>query len=265
MPSITSSPGWARTTSEPLHDVAARLGHAFADPRLLEQAVTHRSWCSEHPGEPSNERLEFLGDAVLGVVVTDQLFRDHPHLPEGQLAKTRAEVVSSAALAPMARQLGLGAALRLGRGEELSGGRDKASILADALEAVLGAIWLDGGLEAAAPVVRALVAPTLADAVAGPGGADFKTRLQEEAARRAESLPIYRIAEMGPDHAKVFDATVSVAGEIWGHGTGRSKKEAEQAAAANAWERMGGGGHDERPTGSGGGGVGSQGRERRRA
>jgi ribonuclease III len=221
--------------------VAARLGYAFVDPGLLEQAVTHRSWCAEHEGEPSNERLEFLGDAVLGVVVTDQLFRDYPRLPEGQLAKTRAEVVSSAALAPMARDLGLGAALRLGRGEELSGGRDKTSILADALEAVLGAIWLDGGLAAVDPVIRRLVADTLRSAVAGPGGADFKTRLQEEAAKRADALPEYRMSETGPDHAKVFDATVSVAGEVWGHGTGRSKKEAEQAAAADAWERISGG------------------------
>jgi ribonuclease III len=224
--------------------------------------VTHRSWCAEHPGAPSNERLEFLGDAVLGIVVTDQLYRDHPDLPEGQLAKTRAEVVSSAALAPMARALGLGSALRLGRGEEMSGGRDKASILADALEAVLGAVWLDGGLDAAALVVRQLVADALDRAVAGPGGGDFKTRLQEEAAHRADAMPEYAITETGPDHAKHFEATVSVAGEQWGHGAGRSKKEAEQAAAADAWERISGGAGDERPDGSGGGGVGGQGRER---
>jgi ribonuclease III len=224
--------------------------------------VTHRSWCAEHPGAPSNERLEFLGDAVLGVVVTDQLYCDHPDLPEGQLAKTRAEVVSSAALAPMARKLGLGPALRLGRGEEMSGGRDKASILADALEAVLGAVWLDGGLGAAAPVVRRLVADALDRAVAGPGGTDFKTRLQEEAAHRADAVPEYAISETGPDHAKHFEATVSVAGEQWGHGAGRSKKEAEQAAAADAWERISGVADDERPEGSGGGGVGGQGRER---
>jgi ribonuclease III len=198
---------------------------------------------------------------VLGIVVTDQLFRDYPDLPEGQLAKTRAEVVSAVALAPMARSLGLGDALRLGRGEEMSGGRDKGSILADALEAVFGAVWLDGGLDAVAPVVRGLVEGALDRAVAGPGGTDFKTRLQEEAARRAESVPDYRISETGPDHAKHFDATVSVAGELWGHGAGRSKKEAEQAAAADAWERINGG-RDEGPSGSGGGGVGRQGRER---
>lgn len=225
---------------DPLGSLAGRLGHSFADPELLATAVTHRSWCAEHPGSPSNERLEFLGDAVLGVVVTDYLFSTYPDLAEGQLAKARASVVSAAALADVARQVELGDALRLGRGEDASGGRDKASILADAMEAVLGAVWLDGGLDAVAPIILGLLGDRVPLAAAGPGGSDFKTRLQERSAQLAGVPPEYRVVSTGPDHAKQFEALVFIAGEQWGTGTGRSKKEAEQAAAANAFERLGG-------------------------
>jgi len=232
-------PGAPGGTPDPLGGLAGRLGHTFAAPELLATAVTHRSWCAEHPGSPSNERLEFLGDAVLGVVVTDYLYSAYPDLAEGQLAKARASVVSAVTLADVARQVDLGAALRLGRGEDASGGRDKASILADAMEAVLGAVWLDGGLGAVAPIVLGLLGDRVRLAAAGPGGSDFKTRLQERSAQLAGVPPEYRVASTGPDHAKQFEASVFIAGEEWGTGGGRSKKEAEQAAAANAWERLG--------------------------
>lgn len=217
---------------------ADRLGHRFSTPSLLVQAVTHRSWCAEHPGSASNERLEFLGDSVLGVFVTDHLYGTNPTLPEGQLAKARAGVVSAVALAGVAADLGLGEVIRLGRGEDNSGGRTKPSILADALEAVIAAVWLDGGMEAAQPLVVGLLTDRMAQAAAGPGGGDFKTRLQEQASRMADVLPQYQIAETGPDHAKEFTATVRIAGRQWGVGVGRSKKEAEQAAAANAWDQI---------------------------
>jgi ribonuclease-3 len=206
---------------------------------LLTQAVTHRSWCAEHPGAASNERLEFLGDAVLGLVVTDRLFRSNPDLAEGGMAKARAQIVSSTALAAVAVELGLGEALLLGRGEHRSGGREKQSILADALEAVIGAVWLDGGMAAADTVVTAILGDRLEVAAAGPGGLDFKTRLQEAAAHRGESGPHYELGEAGPDHAKRFTATVRLGSRVWGTGSGRSKKEAEQAAAADAFDRLG--------------------------
>jgi ribonuclease III len=225
-----------------LHDelvaLIGRLDHDFTDTSLLLQAVTHRSWCAEHPGTPSNERLEFLGDAVLGLFVTDFLFHNNPTLPEGQLAKSRAGVVSMVALAGVAAQLGLGGALRLGRGEANSGGREKPSILADALEAVIAAVWIDGGMAAAQPLVVGLLADRMKVAAAGPGGGDFKTRLQEHASRMADALPEYHIVETGPDHAKEFAATVRIAGRQWGAGRGRSKKEAEQAAAADALDQI---------------------------
>ncbi len=217
---------------------ASRLGHRFGDMSLLVQAVTHRSWCAEHPGTPSNERLEFLGDSVLGVIVTDHLYRTNPTLPEGQLAKARAGVVSAVALAGVAAELGLGDVVRLGRGEDTSGGRSKPSILSDAIEAVIAALWLDGGMQVTQPIVVGLLADRMAQAAAGPGGGDFKTRLQEQASRMADELPHYQLTETGPDHAKQFTATVRIAGRQWGVGSGRSKKEAEQAAAASAWDQI---------------------------
>lgn len=199
------------------------------------QALAHRSWCAENAGEASNERLEFLGDAVLGLVVTDYIYRRFPSLPEGQLAKVRASVVSSEVLAELAGEIDLGECLALGRGEDASGGREKPSILADALEALIGAVYLDGGWSAAAEVVLRLLRDRIADSAQGPGGQDYKTRFQELAARSGHGLPIYEVRAEGPDHAKRFFATVTIGSDAVGHGQGRSKKQAEQAAARSAW------------------------------
>jgi ribonuclease III len=221
-----------------LEAMARRLPRPIRDTELLARSVAHRSWCAETEGETSNERLEFLGDAVLGLVVTDHIYRTYPDLPEGELAKVRATVVSAAALAEVALEVDLGDALLLGKGEDASGGREKPSILADAIEAVIGAVYLDGGWDAAVELVLGLLGERIAGAAAGPGGQDYKTRLQELAARQFESLPAYRIEDDGPDHAKRFFATVALGGADRGRGVGRSKKQAEQAAARQAWERL---------------------------
>ena len=203
----------------------------------MVHALTHRSWCAEHPGDESNERLEFLGDAVLGVVVTDHLFSAFPDLPEGQLAKARAAVVSSNTLAEVGRELRVGLDLRLGKGEDASGGREKASILADAVEAVLGAMYLDGGVEPVRRLVLEQLSERIDRAAERPGDKDYKTRLQEVAAHDGFTPPVYALTESGPDHHKRFHATVAVGGERLGAGTGTSKKEAEQKAARAAYER----------------------------
>ena len=200
--------------------------------------MAHRSWCAETPGEGSNERLEFLGDAVLGLVVTDHLYRTYPDLPEGELAKVRASVVNSEALAEVASELGLGPALLLGKGEDSSGGREKPSILADAMEAVIGAVYLDGGWDAASELIMHLLGERIEEGAAGPGGQDFKTRLQELAARQFDQLPRYEVTDEGPDHAKRFFASVLVGGVRRGRGEGRSKKQAEQQAAREAWHEL---------------------------
>jgi ribonuclease-3 len=218
--------------------LADRLGWRFSDPALLGRAMAHRSWCAEVAGQESNERLEFLGDAVLGLVVTDHIFRTYPGLPEGELAKVRASVVNSALLAEVAAELGIGGFLLLGKGEDSSGGREKPSILADAMEAVIGAVYLDGGWDAAAALVLELLGDRVAEASVGPGGQDYKTRLQELAARTFDQLPRYVVADEGPDHAKRFFATVLVGGRERGRGEGRSKKQAEQAAARVAWAAL---------------------------
>ena len=205
---------------------------------MLERALTHRSWFEEDPTAGSNERLEFLGDAVLGLVVTDHVFRTYPGLPEGKLSKVRAFVVSATTLAEAAEDLDLGAALLLGKGEDRSGGREKPSILADALEGVIGAVYLDGGWPAASRFVLLVLGERIEEASAGPGGQDYKTRLQELAARQFEQLPRYSVVDDGPDHAKRFFATVDVDGETRGRGEGRSKKQAEQAAAREAWQHL---------------------------
>jgi ribonuclease-3 len=201
----------------------------------LERALTHRSYAYEHNGLPTNERLEFLGDSVLGLVVTDALFRDHPDLPEGQLAKLRAAVVQMSALAEVARQLNLGAYVRLGHGEEMTGGRDKSSILADTLEAVIGVVYLDCGLAQATALVHRLFDPVIHRAAGLGAGLDWKTSLQELTAARSLGVPEYLVDETGPDHQKSFTAVVRVSGETLGAGTGRSKKAAEQEAAQSAW------------------------------
>jgi ribonuclease III len=255
MPSTTSAPAsppeptaLAESADTARDALAERLAHRFGEPELLARALAHRSWVAEVPGQRSNERLEFLGDAVLGLVVTDHIFRAYPDLPEGELAKVRASVVSAAALAEIAGELGLGPALRLGKGEDASGGREKPSILADAAEAVIGAVYLDGGWDAASDLILELLGDRIADAAAGPGGQDYKTRLQELAARVYETLPEYDVVDDGPDHAKRFYATVSVGGQRFPGGEGRSKKQAEQAAARLAWEALRpGGAQEEQP------------------
>jgi ribonuclease III len=208
------------------------------DPDLLDRALTHRSFAYENGGLPTNERLEFLGDSVLGLVVTTALFHDHPDLPEGRLAKLRASVVNSRALADVARglgPLGLGPYLLLGKGEETTGGRDKESILADTLEALLGAIYLQHGLEIAKYVVHRLFDPVMAQAARLGAGLDWKTSLQELTATRGLGVPDYQIDQTGPDHAKTFTAWAVVAGQRHGGVQGRTKKEAEQRAAEAAF------------------------------
>jgi ribonuclease-3 len=222
---------------DPLADLDAITGVAV-DRAVLERAVTHRSYAYENGGLPTNERLEFLGDAVLGVIITESLFRLFPDLPEGQLAKLRAAVVNMRALADVSRGLSLGSYLRLGRGEEATGGRDKSSILADALEALIGAVYVDAGLGAATDFVHRLFDPVIAEAAGMGAGLDWKTSLQELTAERLLGVPFYEVSESGPDHEKTFVADVRVAGEIYGSGTGRSKKEAEQQAAEQAWNRI---------------------------
>src|SRR5262245_41226979 len=211
------------------------------EPALLERALTHRSYAYENGGLPTNERLEFLGDSVLGVVITTALFHNHPDLPEGQLAKLRASVVNMRALADVARGLGpfgLGPYLLLGKGEEATGGRDKASILADTLEALLGAIYLQHGLHTATDVIHRLFDPLMAEAAGRGAALDWKTSLQELTAGRGLGVPEYRIDEAGPDHSKTFTAWAVVAGRRYGGAEGRSKKEAEQRAAEAAWREL---------------------------
>jgi ribonuclease-3 len=220
------------------HALASRLGWEVADEDLLLRALSHRSWCAETSGAQSNERLEFLGDAVLGLVVTNYLFLTYPNLPEGELAKVRASVVNSALLAELAAELDVGDAVLLGKGEGASGGREKPSILADAMEALIGALYLDRGWAAAETLVMRLLGDRMVEAAAGPGGQDYKTRLQELCARQLDQLPLYQVSDEGPDHAKLFDALVLVGGVIKGRGQGRSKKQAEQAAARVAWQRL---------------------------
>jgi ribonuclease-3 len=211
-----------------------RLGYRFSDAALLRRSMAHRSWCAETPGELSNERLEFLGDAVLGWAVADLVYRRYLDLPEGKLTDLRKSVVNAGALAAVARTLELGDWLLLGKGESAAGGRGKTSILSDALEAVLGAIYLDGGAPAAFDFVARMLDDQLADTAARLDELDHKTQLQELAARTAEAAPVYVVSSEGPDHAKHFSATVYVGGQPVGSGTGRSKKSAEQAAASEA-------------------------------
>ncbi len=259
MPSTTSSPGSESATSaapgtatesgidvavhEPPRDaLCRRIDYWFDDDDLLDLALRHRSWCAENGAVESNERLEFLGDAVLGVVVTDHLYRSSPRSSEGVLARRRSELVSANALAGVARSVGLGDVLLLGKGEEATGGRSKTSILADAMEGVIGAVYLDGGIEAARTVVLGLLDERIDGVVSGDVASDHKSRLQEVAAHRFGELPRYELTEEGPEHEKVFRAVVRLGGEQWGSGEGRTKKEAEQAAAREATEHLSGDG-----------------------
>ena len=228
-------------TQRPVDDLADHLlgvvGAEIDEPLLL-RALTHRSYAYENGGLPHNERLEFLGDSVLGLVVTDTLYADHPDLPEGQLAKLRAAVVNMRALADVARTIGLGDYLMLGRGEESTGGRDKASILADTMEAVIGTVYLSAGLEAASSFVHHLLDPLMKSSASLGAGLDWKTSLQELTASTGFGVPEYRVTEEGPDHEKVFTARAVIGKETLGEGVGRSKKEAEQKAAERAWTEL---------------------------
>ena len=204
----------------------------------LALALTHRSFAYENGGIPTNERLEFLGDAVLGLVVTRTLYDSHPDVPEGQLAKMRAAVVNARALAGVARELGVGDALLLGRGEESTGGRDKSSILADTLEAIIGAVYLEFGLDVAAKVIHDHFDPLIEQAADLGAGLDWKTSLQELAAELGAGIPEYLVDESGPDHAKRFQARVRIGGTVYPAGFGGSKKEAEQQAAEAAYGEL---------------------------
>jgi ribonuclease-3 len=221
-------------------DRSALLAHLAVDidEDLMSLALMHRSFAYENGGLPTNERLEFLGDSVLGIVVTETLFRRYPDVSEGQLAKLRAAVVNATALAGVARSLGLGEYLYLGRGEETTGGREKSSILADTMEAVFGAVFLSGGLPAAEDVIHRLFDPLIDQAAELGAGLDWKTSLQEMAAAHDLGLPEYRVTDVGPDHAKEFFAEAILAGLVLGQGAGRSKKVAEQQAASTAYERI---------------------------
>lgn len=230
------------TTGRPAARAAllASLG-VDLDDELLTLALTHRSYAYENGGLPTNERLEFLGDSVLQVVVTERLYRDHPDLAEGTLAKLRSSVVNSRALAAVAAGLGdggLGGCMLLGRGEQLTGGSAKASIVGDAVEALIGAVHVAHGIDTSRAVVERLFADLLATAPRLGAGLDWKTSLQELTARLELGAPAYDVTAVGPDHEKEFTARVSVDGEVHGEGTGGSKKVAEQEAAAAAWQAL---------------------------
>ncbi len=218
-----------------------KLGYAFHDRGLLEHALTHSSYANEHrsQGLTSNERLEFLGDSVLGMVAADRLFREHPDMPEGELTRTRAALVCETALHQVALSLDLGRYLRLGKGEDAGGGRSRPSILADATEAVLAAVYLDGGMEAVRPIIENLV---LNREEKQSSGRDFKTALQELVQRTpGRTISYDLVRETGPDHCRVFVTEVSVDGAPAGQGEGRTKKESEQMAARAALARLSGG------------------------
>jgi ribonuclease-3 len=222
----------------PVEALDRALEVSFRDAALREAALTHRSFAFEQGLRINNERLEFLGDSVLGLVVTDMAYRAYPDHTEGSLAKLRAAIVNMTALADVARRLDLGSMVLLGKGEEQSGGRDKSSILADALEAVFGAVYLDLGLDTATALIERLFRPRMEAYVRGEGDRDYKTILQELASQELHTMPEYRIEERGPDHQKEFTATVFLDGESMGNGSGRSKKEAEQQAAREAHQRL---------------------------
>ena len=228
------------SSTEPLQ---AALGHCFRDPARLEEALTHKSYVNEQKSVAcrDNEQLEFLGDAVLSLVISEYLAAFLPDSTEGTLSKLKAQLVSESSLEQVARRLQLGGYLKLGRGEELSAGREKASLLADAVEAILAAVYLDGGFEASRKVTLHIFAEEVRQIgvrVHQAGAEDYKTQFQEWCQKRYDTLPHYAtIRESGPDHDKRFEVEVTVRGEVVGAGSGRSKKEAEQQAARQALER----------------------------
>jgi ribonuclease III len=222
-------------------ELEAILGYAFRDPSLLEKALRHASYCNEHGKDArleDNQRLEFLGDAVLSLTVSQRLMARFPDAHEGDLSVTRAQVVSEEGLSEVARQLGFGRHVLLGRGEEKSGGREKSKILADAFEAIVAAVYLDGGFQAAWDLVERLLTERI-NAAEIKNFYDFKTRLQETAQARLKATPTYRVVqELGPDHDKRFVVAVTIGTDEWARAVGRSKKEAEQMAAADANFRL---------------------------
>ncbi|TAK32124.1 MAG: ribonuclease III [Chloroflexota bacterium] len=225
-----------------LSSLQSALGIEFDDIRILQQSLVHRSYINENPDYPlaSNERLEFLGDAVLGFLVAEYLYRSFPELSEGQLTQLRSSVVRMESLARIARGLNLGEYLYLGKGEESSGGRQRQLILADSLEAVIGAVFLDAGLSVTGELVLRLVQQEIDNAIAQKISKDFKSRLQEVAQRRWQLTPVYRtIAALGPDHAKQFVVEAIVGENALGKGTGRNKQAAEQEAARLALQSLG--------------------------
>jgi ribonuclease-3 len=231
-----------QATSQGGQELAAHLEISIS-PALLDLALTHRSYAYENGGLAHNERLEFLGDSILGQAVTVMLYTEHPDLDEGELAKRRASLVSSVALAEVARTIGLGQYIRLGKGEEQTGGREKSSILADTVEAVIGAAYLDAGGEEATELVLRLVRPLLEDPDRFGASMDPKTSLQELAASLGRGLPHYVVTDSGPDHSKRFHAVVRLGRDEIASGDGTSKKHAEMAAALAAWTILGA--HDE--------------------
>ncbi|MTA16722.1 MAG: ribonuclease III [Actinobacteria bacterium] len=217
--------------------LAEQLG-VDLDPALLELAFTHRSFAYESGSKETNERLEFLGDSVLGLIVTESLYKRYPDFDESRLSPLRSGVVNMRALADIARGLQLGSHIRLGKGEEVTGGRDKHSLLADALEALIGAIYLQFGFTKCSEIVEKLITPTMDSAVARGAGLDGKTALQELAAALGKGAPEYVVSEEGPDHDKNFTATAMLAGQVLSQGVGKSKREAEQVAARGAYEAL---------------------------
>ncbi len=217
-----------------LDRLVAKLGIAEISRAGIAQAVTHRSYCAEHPGVSSNERLEFLGDSILGLVVGKYIFKTFTSFEEGEMTKLRASVVSSYTLSKCARSIGLGQMVLLGRGEEVSGGREKNSILSDSLEAVMGIVYLELGYADAERVILSLIKPEIEAHATGPGYSDFKSRLQELLAQTGMRPPVYEVDWSGPDHARVFQAVVKTDGRVLGGGRGSSKKLAEQRAAEDA-------------------------------
>ncbi|GAA1340800.1 ribonuclease III [Arthrobacter roseus] len=215
-------------------ELLKRLGVTI-DPGTLRLALTHRSYAYENGGIPTNERMEFLGDALLGFAVTDALYRDNPDRSEGELAKLRSAVVSTRALAGVARSLSLGDYILLGQGEILTNGKDKSSILADTMEAIIGATYLSHDIETVRQMVMRLIAPLLKDAATLGAGTDWKTNIQEFAANRKLGAIDYQVTGTGPDHARVFESTLYIGGQPYGTGAGCSKKEAEQESASATW------------------------------
>jgi ribonuclease-3 len=219
----------------PLSDIPQRIGHAFKDTELLERALTHKSYANENKVPYHNERMEFLGDAVLGLVISENLMKLYPDSTEGDLSRLRAAVVSEPTLAAVSRKIGLGDYLLLGKGEDQTGGRNKDSLLADCLEALIAAVYLDAGKDAAESLIIRLFEEVIKKTSASGGSLDYKTELQERCQEQLKQLPEYRIvSETGPDHQKQFEMEVWIRGQLAGRGVGKSKKEAEQRAAREA-------------------------------